>query len=221
MPLTRALCAVLLLATPALAACPEPWMFNSLGQITTQGGGTYLYGQTVGGETVMRGTLTGGPNGLAETTFDLDSPYHVGVAGAGLARLLAPEAAEAEADGTALTVAFAPEGPLPDPVPGHGWTGRISASVFASGKNDYNRRTIGEAKLDGRYTFLDEISADFGGCAQRVQPVELELSWQGEPVLKRRVLYFPDLGVSAVTKWGPDADGPARKTGITAMGEAD
>ena len=38
----------------------------------------------------------------------------------------------AEADGTALTVAFAPEGPLPDPVPGHGWTGRISASTLAS-----------------------------------------------------------------------------------------
>lgn len=221
MPPTRALCAVLLLSTPALADCPEPWMFNSLGQITTRGGGTYLYGQTVGGETVMRGTLTGGPNGLPETTFDLDSPYHIGIASEGLARLLAHDAAAAEAKGTALTVAFAPAGPLPAPVPGQGWSGQVTASVFASGADDYNRRPIAEATLDAHYSFLAEISADFGGCAQRVQPVELKLDWQGQTVLKRRVLYFPDLGVSAITKWGPDADGPARTTGITGMGEAD
>jgi hypothetical protein len=216
-----ALLAGLALVGPAQAECPAPWMFNSLGEIRTSGGGTYLYGMTVGGESVLRGTLTGGPNRLAEQTFDLEVGYHVGIAGAGLARLLAPDATSAEPDGTKLTVGFAPKGGLPVAMPGASWSGTVSATVFAQGADDYNSRVIGEAVLDARYSFLDEISADFDGCPQRIQPVELTLTWQGQIALQRRILFFPDLGVSAITKWGPDADGPAKKTGITGIGLAE
>lgn len=196
-------------------------MFNSLGEIRTQGGGTYAYGVTVGGEEVMRGSLADRPQGLPEQSFDLDTPYHIDFADAGLARLLAPDAAAAEPEGTALSVVFTPETPLPPAVPGQGWSGTFRASVFAQGPDDYNRREIGEAPVEGRYSFLDEITATFDGCAQGIQPVELVLTVQGEPALQRRLLYFPDLGVSAITRWGPDADGPLRKTGITSIGEAE
>lgn len=216
-----ALLAGLVLSGPVLSDCADPGTFGSLGRITTKGGGTYEYGLIIGGEGGMRGFLTGGPNGLTDERFDLDTPYHIDVAGAGLARLLAPEASAAEAKGTRLSVGFAPKGRLPKAEPGKSWSGTFEASVFATGKDDYNRRSIGEAKLKGSYTFLDEISAKFDGCAQRIIPVELLLTYNGETALKRRILYFPDLGVSAITGWGPDADGPARKTGITGIGIAD
>jgi len=216
-----AVLATLALASPAQAECPDAGTFASQGEIRTKGGGTYSYGQTVGDETVIRGTLTGAHIGLAEVSFDLQAGYHIGFGGPGLTRRLAPEASAAEPEGTLLSVAFTPTSELPEPIPGQGWTGTFAATAFAQGPQDQNRRPIAEATLDGMYVFLDEIIADFPGCPQRVQPVELVLILQGEPVLKHRVLYFPDLGVSAITRWGPDADGPLRKTGITGIGPAD
>lgn len=212
---------LLVLATPALADCPDAGTFASQGEIRTNGGGTYSYGQTVGGETVMRGTLTDAPIGLTEIGFDLLSGYHIDIGGPGLARRLAPEATAAVPEGTLLSVAFTPTTALPEAVPGQGWTGSVAATVFARAPDAANRRPIAEAELDGMYVFLDEITADFPGCPQRVQPVELVLLLQGEPVLKHRILHFPDLGVSAITRWGADADGPLRKTGITGLGPAD
>ena len=60
-------------------------------------------------------------------------------------------------------------------------------------------------------------------CALRISPGEAaDLSdaeaLKGAVVLKRRGLYFPDLGVSVITRRGPDADGPERKFGVTGFG---
>lgn len=208
----------LAVATPAVAECLDDRSFYGAGEIRTQGGGSYSYGLTVGGPAVMRGTLTGGPGGLRAETFDLVAGYHIDFAGAGLARLLARDAASAEAAGTDLFVAFSPRGKLPLAVPGKTWNGKMTARVYAHAKGDANRRTIGEAKLDASYSFLAEMRADISGCSYRIIPVELKLTWQGETALQRRILFFPDLGVSAITIWGPDADGPQAKTGITGMG---
>lgn len=206
---------------PAAAECLDDQSFYGAGEIMTQGGGKYSYGLTVGGPAVMRGTLTGGPYGMGEQTFDLEAGYHIDFAGEGLARILAYDAAKAEAKGTQLWVAFTPKGNLPDAVSGKGWKGKVAATVFAYGEGDYNRRVLGEAKLDASYSFLEEKRADISGCSYRIIPVELKVTYQGDIALQRRVLYFPDLGVSAVTIWGPDADGSQKKTGIVGMGTPD
>lgn len=213
-----AVVAGLALGCPALADCLDMGAFNSAGEIRTKGGGTYTYGLTVGGPAEMVGYLTSRAGGLPEVSFTLAQGYHINFGDAGLARLLAPEATAAESHGSALTVAFYPQGDLPKAIPGQTWSGAFSATVYALGGDDYNRRDIGTASLSGSYRFLAEISADFDGCSYRIIPVELELTYEGQTALKRRVLYFPDLGVSAITKWGPDAEGPERTTGITALG---
>ncbi len=209
------------LAAPALADCFVDESFFGTGLIKTKGGGTYSYGVSVGGEAVMQGSLQYRPNGLRDAQFDLKAGYHIEFADAGLARLLAPETTAAEANGTELFVIFSPKGDLPDAAPGTGWKGKVSATVFAIGEGDYNRRAIGEALLDGSYVFPAEMQAEISGCTYRIQPAELTLTYQGETALSRRVLFFPDLGVSAITKWGPDADGPERKTGITGFAVGD
>lgn len=200
---------------PTLADCFDQTTFFGTGQIKTKGGGTYSYGISVGGEATMQGSLEGRPGGLPDMDFDLQTGYDIGFADAGLARLLAPKATAAEAEGTRLFVIFAANGALPDAKPGTGWKGKVSATVYAMAADDYNRRAIGEALLEGTYTFPDAIKATISGCTYLIQPTELTLTWQGKVALKRRVLYFPDLGVSAITKWGPDAEGPERTTGIT------
>lgn len=211
----------LALGAPVMADCLTETSFFGTGEIRTKGGGTYSYGITVGGVGQMVGYLTGRPDGLPEVNYNLEAGYHIEFANAGLARLLAPEASAAEPSDSLLTVAFSPKGKLPEASPGQSWSGEFSATVFAEGPDDYNRRNIGEAELSGSYSFLAEISAEFDGCSYRIIPVELDLTYQGQTALKRRILYFPDLGVSAITKWGPDADGPARTTGITALGMAE
>lgn len=211
----------LALGAPVMADCLTETSFFGTGEIRTKGGGTYSYGITVGGVGQMVGYLTGRPDGLPEVNFDLEAGYHIEFANAGLARLLAPEASAAEPSNSLLTVAFSPQDKLPEASPGQSWSGEFSVTIFAQGPDDYNRREIGEATMSGSYAFLAEISADFDGCSYRIIPVELDLSYQGQTALKRRILYFRDLGVSAITKWGPDADGPGRTTGITALGMAE
>lgn len=222
--MARALCRAWLafatcvaLAGPALADCVDRQAFMANGEITTKGGERWSYGVVIGGDGGMRGTLSGRAGGQADVTFDLMRGYHIDFAGEGLARRLAPAETAAEPPGTRLTVALTPRGRLPEAEPGKGWSGRVLAHVFAQGPDDYNRREIATARLEGRYSFLDEKRADISGCSYRLVPVELVLTRKDDTVLQRRLLHFPDLGVSVVTIWGPDADGPQRRAGITAV----
>ena len=200
------------LGAPAAAECFDADSFFGIGTVSTKGGGTYIFGMTVGGESVTRGELQGRGNGLPDRSFDLYTPCHIDIADAGLARAIAPDIAGTVPDSIALAVTFRSARGLPDATPGTHWNGKFVATILV----DWNN--VGEVPLDGRYTFLDEISADFEGCTYRIFPVELVLTLKGAVVLKRRVLYFPDLGVSVITRWGPDADGPERKFGVTGFG---
>lgn len=205
-------------ALPMGAECVDGASMQGAGEIATKGGGVWQFALTVGGPADVTAYLLHDPVWPQEPDVALKYGYHIGFAGEGAARLLAPDAAAAEAKGTDLSVSFLPKGKLPEPVPGKVWKGKFSAWVYAQAKGDYNIREIGTAKLDGSYTFLDEKRADISGCSYRIIPVEMKLTYQGETALQRRLLYFPDLQVAAVTIWGPDADGGQRKTGITGIG---
>jgi hypothetical protein len=205
----------LCLCAPAGAACRDASAFQSIGSINTKGGGTYVFGMTVGGVSAMRGTLERRGNGLPDRSFDLDTPYHIDFADAGFVRAVATDTAATLPQGTILSAGLSAPRGLPDAVPGTAWDGRMIAAIRADGV------AVAEVPLDGHYSFLAEMQAEIDGCTYRIQPVELTLALQGSTVLQRRVLYFPDLGVSAITRWGPDADGAERTTGITGFGDGE
>ena len=203
------------ICTSAGAACRDANAFQGVGSINTQGGGTYIFGMTVGGVSVMRGTLERRGNGLPDRSFDLDTPYHIDFAEAGFVRTVAPGVAEAAPAGTVLSAELRAQRGLPDALPGTAWDGRMIAAIRADGVD------VAEVPLDANYSFLAEMQAEIDGCIYRIQPVALTLALQGSTVLQRRVLYFPDLGVSAITRWGPDAEGAVRTTGITGFGDGE
>jgi hypothetical protein len=198
----------------AQADCVDAEVFSGLGQIITKGGGTYFYGETVGGPAVMRGSLQNRPDNLPDVTFDPEQGYDIGFGGAGLALRLAPDAVAALPLDSELLVTFWATSALPQAVPGKVWQGKVEASIQAMPPTEHNMHTIGTAMLTGTYSFLTEKSAEISGCTYRIIPVEMTLTDADETVLRRRILYFPDLGVSAITLWGPDADGAQRKSGV-------
>ncbi|EEW26001.1 hypothetical protein [Rhodobacter ferrooxidans] len=67
------------------------------------------------------------------------------------------------------------------------------------------------------YSGVDDQVVTVAGCAYRAVGIEVEYSGKSDRLIKRRQLYFPDLGFSVITASGPDSYGPADRNDVTGV----
>lgn len=127
----------------------------------------------------------------------------------------------------------------PLPVAGKSWQGTVKLLRDQDGPSIGPQDQI-KARLAAEYRFLAEKMVTLSGCPYRIIPVEMALrvtsesrataagvplEWiadaEGQAYLTRRLIYFPDLGFSVITKEGSDLDvAGMAQNGITGLARA-
>ena len=207
--------------------------------VSTQDGRVYAVRQAAGGDVAVSMARQAGRDGLfSQMTF---------AKGVYMTRDVAtevsdsPDSADGEVvvggnDGGVIDERHAYPRNAPVPVAGKSWRGTVKYTRDQDGPSIGPQPQI-TARLLADYQFLAEKSVTISGCAYRVIPVELTLQVtaqsraraEGAPVgwfedsidrsyLTRRLIYFPDIGFSVITRESSDMDaGGMEQNGITGL----
>ena len=187
-------------------------------EVSQQGGVVYLVEPALLNASLIGATLTkGSVADMWRQNVSYENGFHVNRANEAVARALMPDATANVAPGSTLSVEMsAPSGLAP--LAGHNWSGTLTATLHGQDAATNRAVTAAPVTVDASYAFLAETETRIGTCHYRTIPIEFAASHDGKPLLKRRSLYFPDLQITVMTIWGPDAEGPRVRMGILAMG---
>lgn len=215
----RALClALLALACPAHAAdCPSADAATYGLSVKTQNGDTWSFGAQLGSDGISAG-IEGQGHGTPLSGYSISEGYKIFALSEPLARRIAGPEVLADKRAVFASLEITGRGAPAPPNPGTFWTGKGKIEVSAQQQN-WTTIPVATLPVQMRYDYLPLQDVVISGCPYTVMPIEYRVTGaNGEVLVKRRMIHFPLMDLAVITRWGPDAEGPERKTGITGLG---